>query len=100
MVLDRGFFSAWVFNRLLTGCAQRHFLIRLRTDFKDRVVKRLGPGDELVELRVSREARKKHPELPDTMQLRRLSCQRKGFRKQAVLTSLRSQSVEAVEQEA
>lgn len=88
VVLDRGYLSAWVFHRLRTGADQRHFLIRLRTDFKARVVKRLGPGDELVELRVSREARKKHPELPETMQLRRLSYQRKGFRKQAVLTSL------------
>lgn len=88
VVLDRGFLSAWVFHRLLTGAAQRHFLIRLRTDFKARVIKRLGPGDQLVELRVSREARKKHPELPETLQLRRLCYQRKGFRRQAVLTSL------------
>ncbi len=88
VVLDRGFFSAWVFHRLLTGAAQRHFLIRLRTDFKARLVKRLGPGDHIVELRVSGQARKKHPELPETMQLRRLSYQRKGFRTQAVLTSM------------
>lgn len=55
---------------------------------KARRVKRLGPGDELVELSVSKQARKKHPELPEVLLFRRIVYQRKGYQPQTPLTSL------------
>lgn len=88
VILDRGYFAAWVFHQLQTSGGERHFVIRLRKDFKARVVKSLGRGDDLVEIRVSKAARRQHPELPETMLFRRLLYQRKGFRPQALLTSL------------
>ena len=88
VILDRGFFAASVFHSLLSQGTQRHFLIRTRKDLKARVMRRLGPGDELVELRVSATARRQHPELPETLTLRRVVYQRKGHRPQALLTSL------------
>src|SRR5262249_22056255 len=88
VLLDRGFFSAAVFFALGAAGKTRHFLIRVRKDLKARTVRKLGPGDELCELRVSRAARRQHPELPETMVARRILYQRQGFRPQALLTSL------------
>lgn len=88
VILDRGFLAAGILLGLQSRGSNRHYLIRLRKDSKVRVIKRLGPGDELVELQVSRTARTKQPELPKTMVARRLVYQRKGYRPQALLTSL------------
>lgn len=85
--LDRGFLAAVVLHRLQIGGTNRHYLVRLRKDTKARVLKRLGPGDEVVELRVSRTARGKHPELPSTLVARRLVYRRRGYQPQALLTS-------------
>ena len=41
-------------------------------------MKSLGRGDDLVEIRVSKAARRQHPELPETMLFRRLVYQRRG----------------------
>ncbi len=87
-ILDRGFFSAQVFFALQSAGTQRHWLIRVRKDFKAVPLRKLGPGDELVQFQVSRAARKQHPELPQTLIARRITYQRKGFRPQALLTSL------------
>jgi hypothetical protein len=51
-------------------------------------VKRLGANDELVEILVSRQTRRTHPELPDPLLVRAVRYQRKGFRPQTLLTSL------------
>lgn len=88
VALDRGFLAAVVLLGLQTRGVHRNYLIRLRSDSKVRVVKRLGSGDELVEMQVSRTAQSKHPELPKTLVARRLVYQRKGYRPQALLTSL------------
>lgn len=88
VILDRGFFSAAVFFALCASGKERHFLIRVRKDFKARTVRKLGPSDELCELVVSSEARRQHPQLPETLLARRIQYQRKGFRPQALLTSL------------
>ena len=34
VVLDRGYFSAWVFHQLQAAGGERHFVIRLRKDFR------------------------------------------------------------------
>jgi len=86
--LDRGFLAAVVLCGLLASGKNRNYLIRLKNSTKARVLKRLGPGDELVELKVSKTARGKHPQLPETLVARRLVYQRKGYRPQSLLTSL------------
>jgi hypothetical protein len=53
-----------------------------------RVVKGLGPNDELVEMEVSHQARKKDPTLPRVFLARAIRYQRKGFPRQTLLTSL------------
>jgi hypothetical protein len=51
-------------------------------------LKKLGRGDELVELEVSAEARQKDPTLPMRYTARAVRYQRKGFQPQWLLTSL------------
>lgn len=87
-ILDRGFLSYALLHRLATGGAERHWLIRAKSNLKLRVLKRLGPHDELVEILVSRQTRRVHPELPDPLIVRAVRYQRKGFRPQTLLTSL------------
>ena len=88
LIGDRGFVSAWLMWMLQSTGKQRHWLIRGKKKLKVRTVRKLGPGDELVEMKVSREARRKHPELPTVLLCRRLTYQRKGYRPQTLLTSL------------
>ena len=86
-IVDRGFISYQVFHRIQRG-TQRHWLTRAKSNLKWRVVRRLGPNDHLVELPIHRNARKAHPELPETLQARAIRYQRRGFRPQTLLTSL------------
>jgi hypothetical protein len=87
-ILDRGFLSYALLHRLATSGTERHWLIRAKSNLKWRTVKRLGPNDELVEILVSRQTRRAHPELPDPLQVRAVRYQRQGFRPQTLLTSL------------
>jgi hypothetical protein len=87
-ILDRGFLSYALLHRLATSGSERHWLIRAKSNLKWRTVKRLGPNDELVEILVSRQTRRTHPELPDLLQVRAVRYQRPGFRPQTLLTSL------------
>ena len=86
-IVDRNFLSA---DLLLSIAAQegRHWLIRAKSNTKWRVIERLGPGDDLVEMTVSSTARKKNPSLPQKWRARAICYQRKGFRPQTLLTSL------------
>lgn len=88
MIGDRGFVSTALMWRLQSEGKQRHWLIRGKKNLKLRTVRRLGPGDELVEMNVSREARKKNPQLPPVILCRRIVYQRKGYQPQTLLTSL------------
>jgi len=87
-VVDRGFLCYPLLHRIQTHGRQRHWLTRAKANLKWRVVKRLGPNDQLVELPVHRNARKSHPDLPETLQARAILYQRRGFRPQTLLTSL------------
>jgi len=86
MLLDRGYLQADVLVPLV---GRGHdWLTRTKSTTKYRVLRRLGPGDELVEMSVSREARRKDPSLPPTFQARVIQYQRKGFTPKTLLTSL------------
>jgi len=87
-LLDRGFISYKVFHDIQSNGNNRHWLTRAKAKLKSRVIKRLGPGDVLVELPINRSLRRAHPELPKTLQARAIRYQRRGFRRQTLLTSL------------
>jgi Insertion element 4 transposase N-terminal/Transposase DDE domain len=87
-LVDRGLIAYGTFYRLREGGKERHWLTRAKKNLRWRVVKRLGPGDHLVEVEISPESRKKDPTLPKTMRLRAVRYRRKGFKPQVLLTSL------------
>jgi len=91
VVVDRGFANYENFQRLADPAHQRYWLTRAKQGQRMaplRVIRKLGPGDSLVELRPSRHTRRLHPNLPETLTVRAIQYQRKGFKAQTLLTSL------------
>lgn len=86
-VLDRGYLSA-SFLLGIESKTDRHWLIRSKKNISFMVIKRFGPDDELVEMKVSAQARAKDPSLPLTWIARRIRYQIPGFKEQFLLTSL------------
>src|SRR5262245_11863986 len=86
VLLDRNYLQA----SALVGLAStnRHWLTPAKGNSKWIVVKRLGTGDDLVEMTVSSEALRKDPNLPETFQARAIRYQRKGYPPRTLLTSL------------
>lgn len=87
-IVDRGFLSAGILIPLARDGKNRSWLTRAKSNTRWEVVGQLGPGDELVEMTVSREARRKDPSLPERWTVRAIRYERKGFRPQTLLTSL------------
>lgn len=87
-ILDRNFLSPLSLLPLQTEGTNRHWLTRAKSNTAMKTLRKLGEGDELVEMRVTAEARGKDPTLPTTWVARAVSYQRKGFRPQKLLTSL------------
>jgi hypothetical protein len=87
-IVDRGFFSASALLALARSGEERHWLTRAKKNFRWTVLRSLGPGDDLVEMKVSPQARKADPSLPERWVMRAIRYQRKGFRPQVLLTSL------------
>lgn len=87
-VVDRGYLSANTLVPLAREGTQRHWLTRAKKNTAWRVLKHLGRGDDLVEMKVSPQARTKDPSLPETWEARAIRYQRAGFRPQWLLTSL------------
>jgi hypothetical protein len=87
-ILDRGFLAYALLHRLATSGVERHWLIRAKSNLKWRTLQQRGANDQLVEITVSRQARRTHPDLPETLAVRAIRYQRKGFRPQTLLTSL------------
>jgi hypothetical protein len=91
VILDREFATYALFHQLADLARQRHWLSRVktgRTALRRRVVERLGPGDQLVELRPSHQTRRAHRALPPTLRVRAIRYHHRGFRPQTLLTSL------------
>lgn len=88
-ILDRGFLAASMLLGIETGAPDRHWLTRATSRSTWRVLERFRKGDELVEMDVSRAARARDASLPETWTMRAIRYQRKGFRPQTLLTSLR-----------
>jgi hypothetical protein len=87
-IVDRGFFSVRILTALARDRENRHWLIRAKKNLRWRTLQRLGPRDALVEMDVSKEARRKDPSLPLTWVMRAITYQRKGFLPSTLLTSL------------
>jgi len=87
-MVDRGFLAARVLIGLERSGTNRNWLTRATARTKMKRIQRLGDGDEIVELTVSREARAKDESLPKTWQVRAIKYRRRGFKPQTLLTSL------------
>jgi len=88
VLLDRNYLQANVLVPLMTRGTERHWLTRAKSSTRYAVIRRLGPGDELVEFEVSSEARRKDPSLPTHFDARVIRYQRKGYLPQLLVTSL------------
>jgi hypothetical protein len=88
IVVDKGFINYAVFFFIQSQGIGRHWLCRAKANLKWRVVRSLGPGDDLVEISINRSLRKQHPELPEFLYARAIRYHRRGFRPEILLTSL------------
>ena len=86
-LFDKGFYSLGLLHQWHRTGTERHWLLPLRKGTQYRVVRKRGHGDEQVELTPSPQARKKWPDLPETIPARLLSKTIKGKRVQ-ILTSM------------
>jgi hypothetical protein len=88
VLVDRNHLQASVLVPLTTTGTERHWMTRAKSSTKFTSIRRLGLGDELIEFKVSSEARQKDPSLPTHFDARAIRYQRKGYRPQLLLTSL------------
>jgi len=88
VLVDRHHLQADVLVPMMTTGVDRHWLSRAKTTTEFKLIRRLGPGDDLVEIKVSSEARRKDTSLPTHYDVRAIRYQRKGFQPQILLTSL------------
>jgi hypothetical protein len=66
----------------------RHWLVPAKANFRWRVIRQLGSGDDLVEMNVSTNAQVANPTLPNRWEMRAIRYERRGFRPRVLLTSL------------
>lgn len=87
-ILDRNFLSWGALHQLHSSGEDRHWLLRLKKNVKYRVLEKVGPGDELVEISTQKNARARYPELPKTFHARVVGYQVKGYKPQKLITSM------------
>jgi len=87
-IVDRNFLASGILVPLVEGGVNRHWMVRAKSTTVWKTLKRLGPGDELVEMNVTSYSRKQDASLPQRFQARAIRYKRKGFRPQTLLTSL------------
>jgi hypothetical protein len=84
---DKGFLSAEILCGLMSGGTNRHFIIPAKANTKWEVVG--GTADDaVIEMRVSPQARRKCPDLPETWRVRAITIIDQSARKHLLLTSL------------
>lgn len=88
LILDRLFWSLNILYSLQNEGEERHWLIRGKSNLGGKVLKRLGPKQELREFRIAPQTRAKNSSLPKKFTARVIRYQRKGFRPQTLITSL------------
>lgn len=74
-IVDKNFLAAKCLLGLQHGGANRHWLVRAKSNTKWKIIQQLGGGDFLVELSTSSEARRQDPGLPRTYRARAIAYQ-------------------------
>jgi hypothetical protein len=87
-IVDREFLAARCLRAIEGQGVNRHWMTRAKTTTRWRTIKRLGKGDELVELEFSDSTRRINPEIPAHWVVRAIRYQRPGFKPSTLLTSL------------
>ena len=87
-LFDKGFWSADLLLSLSMQGQGRHWLIPERKNLKSDVIETYAEGDVRVRMKVSPQARKKNPMLPEYWEVRQVSYAVRGGRIKTVLTSL------------
>jgi len=85
---DKNFLAAAILLGLQMSGNNRHWLVPAKSNTKWRRLKLFSKNDELVEMTVSRDARRKDPSLPKSWTARAIRYHPKGFRPRTLLTSL------------
>lgn len=86
-VFDKGFFSASILLGLSQNGDQRHFLIPAKAHTKWEILSG-SPDDAIVQMKVSPQARAKHPGLPETWIARAIRTSLPDRSERVLLTSL------------
>lgn len=86
-MFDRGFYSLGLLNRWHQTGEERHWLMPMRKDTQYTVVKKLGRNDKVIVLNASPQAKRKFPDLPETVEVRLLTKKIKG-KEVNILTSM------------
>jgi hypothetical protein len=87
-IVDRNLLVADYLTSLARTGSNRHWLTRAKTTTRLKTLRRLGKRDELVEIELSDETRRRYPQLPPSWQARAITYQRKGSPPSVLLTSL------------
>lgn len=97
LLLDRNFMAYDFLWDLQQRCAS-DFVVRAKKLREPRVVERIAPGDEIVEIHLPHWYRRKRPDMPRTWRLRRITYQPPG-KKHAItlLTSILDPAIGAEE---
>ncbi|WP_102555715.1 IS4 family transposase, partial [Vibrio breoganii] len=86
-IFDRGFYALGLLHRWQTTGTERHWLIPMRKGTQYTTLRKLGRGQELVELKLSPQAKKKWDDAPETLQARLITKTIKG-KEVRLLTSM------------
>jgi hypothetical protein len=88
-IVDKNFLAAKYLVGIPRSGKNRHWLVRAKKSSSYEVLEHLGPGDAIVEMSVSHEARKSDPTLPSTFRARAINYQHPDSKgPQYLLTSL------------
>lgn len=71
-LFDKGFYSLGLLHAWQNAGCERHWLLPLKKGTRYEVVRKLGRQDALVRLKTRPQARKKWPQLPETIEARLL----------------------------
>ncbi len=77
-IFDRGFYALGLLHRWQATGKDRHWLIPMRKGAQYRTVRKLGRGQELVELKLSPQAKKKWHDAPEILEARLITKVVKG----------------------
>jgi len=96
-ILDRNFDSVRHLSMLHSEAKERHWLARGKARLRVKVLRELGPGDQLAEIIVDKHARRLDASLPDRVMVRRIQYTAKGVAITVVTSMLDDQRFPAAE---